>query len=228
MSQSPFFPTFDRLSPSIPIFPLAGVLLLPRGLLPLNIFEPRYIAMVDDALSSDRMIGMVQPTTPDSGAAAPEIYPLGCAGRITSFDETDDGRYLITLTGICRFHAGAELATTRGYRRVESDWSAFRDDMKGCDMEGGGCGLDRARLDAALGVYFRRHGISANWEAIKDTPDERLVTSLAMICPFDPPEKQALLEAPTPADRAELVVSLIEMAVLTPESGPEPGGESRH
>lgn len=223
-SQSPFFPAFDRLSPSIPIFPLAGVLLLPRGLLPLNIFEPRYIAMVDDALSSDRMIGMVQPTASDGGAAALEIYPLGCAGRITSFDETDDGRYLITLTGICRFRAGTELATTRGYRRVESDWSAFQDDMEGCD----GCGLDRARLDAALGAYFRRHGISANWEAIKGTPDERLVTSLAMICPFDPPEKQALLEAPTPADRAAMIVSLIEMAVLTPDPGLDPGGDSRH
>ena len=211
MTTTPFHPRFEELGPTLPVFPLTGVLLLPRGLLPLNIFETRYIAMVDDALSSDRMIGMVQPVDPHCRAHAPEIYRLGCAGRITSFEETDDGRYLITLCGVCRFRIAEELEKTRGYRRVSADWSCFPDDLgEPPDLPV----LDRDRLDRALGAYFERHGISANWQAIAQTPDERLITSLSMICPFEPPEKQALLEAPTLAGRAELLLSLIEMAVL--------------
>lgn len=209
MSSSPFFPRFETLGETIPIFPLTGVLLLPRGLLPLNIFEPRYIAMVDDALKADRMIGMIQPVEPGDTPLAPDVYPVGCAGRITSFDETDDGRYLITLTGICRFRVDGELPTIRGYRRVRADWGGFAGDFDEASIQ-----LDRERLCAALACYFKQHRISANWEAIRSTPDERLITSLSMICPFGALEKQALLEAPTLAERASLMIGLIEMAVM--------------
>ncbi|MGP1397239.1 MAG: LON peptidase substrate-binding domain-containing protein [Inquilinaceae bacterium] len=197
------------------MFPLSGVVLLPGGHLPLNIFEPRYLAMVDDALAADRMIGMIQPLDgvnpgPDDDPPPP-LYEVGGGGRITAFDETDDGRYQITLTGVCRFRVVAEVPTVRGYRRVEADWAAFAEDLKAAET----VTLDRPRLTAALTAYFRKHGISANWEAIKTVPDEQLVTSLSMICPFGPSEKQALLETPTLADRADTMLSLIEMDVHT-------------
>lgn len=218
MDWPPFFPTHDALPATLPIFPLTGVLLLPHGQLPLNIFEPRYIAMIDDALAHERLIGMVQPSGPGS---PPRVYPKGCAGRITSFDETDDGRYLITLTGVCRFDIREEVATLRGYRRVAADWSGYRTDMV---CGGGQSCLDRTRLKSVLMAYFKRQGITANWEAVDNAPDDRLVISLAMICPFDPQEKQALLEAPGPAERADLLVSLIEMAALAnqiPDAPPQ-------
>ncbi len=219
MTWPPFFPSFNDLSQTLPIFPLTGVLLLPRGQLPLNIFEPRYIAMIDDALSSDRLIGMIQPVDATANGAAPEVYSTGCAGRITTFDETDDGRYLITLTGLCRFNLEEEVSTTRGYRRVKTDWSPFRDDMAPAED----ClQVDRDRLRQALSVYFNRQGISANWDAIEGTPDDRLVTSLAMICPFAACEKQALLEAPTPQERAALLLSLIEMAAIDNQGSDTP------
>lgn len=215
MTRSPFIPSRDSLNPTIPIFPLTGALLLPRGYLPLNIFEPRYLAMVDDALSADRMIGMVQPIRPNPPDPQPEIYTTGCGGRITAFEETDDGRYLITLTGVCRFRVAEELSTTRGYRRVQADWQSFL-----CDYEEEGeVHLDRERLIAALAGYFDQQGIRANWDAIKETGNERLITTLAMICPFDPPEKQALLEASSAEARANLMVAMLEMAVVSGKRG---------
>ena len=210
----PFAPHFDELPPSLPIFPLTGALLLPRGVLPLNIFEPRYLAMVDDALSGNRLIGMVQPTDAAAGHSPqgdPPIYRTGCAGRITSFDETEDGRYLITLTGLCRFRVTGESASNGGFRRADVDWSAFAGDYEQSPVA-----LDRRRLTAALRAYFSQHEISADWEAIEETTDERLVTSLSMICPFDPTEKQALLEAPTMDERADMMISLVEMAIHSP------------
>ncbi|HYC03338.1 MAG TPA: LON peptidase substrate-binding domain-containing protein [Azospirillaceae bacterium] len=209
MSRNPFDPTFDQLPPSIPVFPLTGVLLLPRGRLPLNIFEPRYLAMVQDALAADRMIGMVQPTEQERPGHPPRLYGVGCAGRITSFAETEDGRFVLTLTGVARFRTGDEIPTMRGYRRVAPDWSAFRADLE----DAGPAELDRDRLGRALKSYFRQQGIQVEWEAIEKTPDERLVTSLAMICPFEPPEKQALLETPDLAERSKMLLALIEMAV---------------
>ena len=206
--------TVEELSATIPIFPLSGVLLLPRGLLPLNIFEPRYLNMVDDALASHRLIGMVQPVEPCNAVPTPRVYPTGCAGRISSFDETDDGRYLITLTGICRFRLDAELPIDRGYRRVKADWQRFSDDLQ----EQGAAELERDKLLAKLGEYLERHGMAANWDAIKKASDERLITSLAMICPFEACEKQALLEAGTLTERAALLTALIEMAVLSPQA----------
>jgi Lon protease-like protein len=199
----------------VPIFPLAGVLLLPRGKLPLNIFEPRYLAMVEDALSGNRMIGIIQPSDPLSRASVPPVYPIGCAGRITSFSETDDGRCLITLTGVCRFETVRELPIVRGYRRVDVSWERFAADLE----EPGPALFDRARLVEGLRTYFKIPGISANWDAIESTPDERLITSLAMICPFEPSEKQALLECGSLSERASMMIAIIEMSVLDKRGG---------
>ena len=215
MSPNPFDPTFDQLPEIVPIFPLTGVLLLPRGKLPLNVFEPRYLAMTEDALSGNRMIGIIQPSDPLSRASVPPVYPIGCAGRITSFSETDDGRYLITLTGVCRFETARELPIVRGYRRVDVSWERFAADLE----ESGPALFDRARLVEGLKTYFKIQGISANWDAIDSTPDERLVTSLAMICPFEPSEKQALLECGSLSERASMMVAIIEMSVLDKRGG---------
>ncbi|AWJ83796.1 peptidase S16 [Azospirillum sp. TSH58] len=229
MSRNPIDPSTDRLPRQLPIFPLAGVLLLPRGRLPLNIFEPRYLAMVEDALAGDRMIGMVQPTDPACRLREPAVYGTGCAGRITSFAETEDGRYLITLTGVSRFAIMRELEGQRGYRRVAADWDRFSGDLIDPLERGGadGCGLDRARLLAGLKGYFRMQGLSVDWKAIDGTPDERLVTSLAMICPFSASEKQALLETPDLPERAKLLIALVEMAILDGHEG-DGGGALRH
>ncbi len=202
--------TIQDLPRIIPVFPLDGVLLLPRGKLPLNIFEPRYLAMVRDALAAEWIIGMVQPRDDGADQSAPPIYKVGCAGRITSLNETDDGRYLITLTGICRFENEEELPLINGYRRVAANWLPFADDITPAESQT----VDRGRLMPALKRYFKTQQISADWKAIEDAPGDQLVTSLAMVCPFDTPEKQALLEAPGLAERTELMISLLTMAVL--------------
>jgi len=201
------YASVEELPATLPVFPLAGVLLLPRGRLPLNIFEKRYLAMFDDALAGDRIIGMIQPSEPGADAAPP-LYPVGCAGRITQFSETEDGRYMATLAGVARFRIVGELPMLHGYRRVTADWTPYAADLKTQ-----GCSVDRTRLVALLQDYFRKHGLSANWEAIENTPDERLLTSLAMICPFDACEKQALLEADCLADRAKIMMTLLEIAI---------------
>ena len=204
----------------LPIFPLTGVLLLPRGRLPLNIFEPRYLAMTRDALAGERLIGMVQPSDPAASGSNPPVYPTGCAGRITSFSETDDGRFLITLTGTSRFRIREELPMLEGYRRVVPDWHEFARDL-GNEEEPG---FDRERLLRGLKGYFQQHQISADWDSITSVAGERLVTSIAMICPFDPSEKQALLEAADLGTRARLLTTIVEMAVL----GPLTEGGARH
>jgi hypothetical protein len=198
---------------ALPIFPLLGVLLLPRGRLPLNIFEKRYLAMFDDALGGDRLIGMIQPSDARANDPSPALFSVGCAGRITSFSESGDGRYLVALDGVARFKITEELPPHRGYRRVTPDWSPF-----GADLEEGNGGIDRGTVDRhrlieLLQAYFRQQSLSANWDAIGQAPDERLVTSLAMICPFQPPEKQALLEAGCLSERARLMMSLLEIAI---------------
>jgi len=206
----------------LPVFPLTGVLLLPRGRLPLNIFEKRYLAMFDDAIGTDRLIGMIQPSDPGAGDMGPPLYSVGCAGRITSFNETDDGRYLVALDGVARFRIVEELELRRGYRRVVADWSPYAADLGDVDAVEKGGAVDRHRLIELLQAYFRQQQLSANWEAIGQTPDERLVTSLAMICPFEPPEKQALLEAGCLSDRAKLMMSLLEIAIAGHGSGDSP------
>lgn len=208
--MSAFDQTLGDLPESIPVFPLPEVLLLPRGRLPLNIFEPRYLAMVEGALAADRLIGMIQPREPEKRQRRPELYRTGCAGRIVRFEETDDGRFLIVLHGVCRFSIAKELAEQRGYRRMAVDWSAYRGDLSPCsDVR-----LDRERLLASLRGYFDAQGIAADWEAVSAAPDERLVTCLAMICPFGASEKQALLEAADVPTRAEVLTMLVEMAAL--------------
>jgi uncharacterized protein len=218
MSERPGTAT---LCETLPIFPLAGVLLLPRGRLPLNIFEPRYLAMTRDALAGDRLIGMVQPSDPNQPASGnPPVYPTGCAGRITSFSETDDGRCLITLTGLCRFRIREELPLLDGYRRIVPQWDEFARDLR-TPRESG---FDRERLIRGLQAYFDHHQIKAEWDTIRSVPGEQLVTSIAMVCPFEPREKQALLEAPDLEQRAQLLTAIVEMAALNAPSG----GEVRH
>lgn len=221
-----FDPGFDDLPDSLPVFPLTGVLLLPNGRLPLNIFEPRYLAMVQDALGhAQRLIGMIQPTEPESHAGPtgrPALYRTGCAGRITSFQETDDGRFLITLTGVCRFRVTTEVPERRGYRLVTPDWTPFRADLDAA----GAAQLDRPRLLTSLKPYFRTRGIDANWELLETVDEETLVTSLAMICPFDAREKQALLEAATMAERARMLLTLVEMAALGASGGEAPSSSA--
>lgn len=204
------------LPQTLPIFPLGGVILLPGARLPLNIFEPRYLEMTEDALAGDRLIGMVQPSgDARAGEERPEVYGVGCAGRITSFSETDDGRYLITLTGVCRFDIAEEIDSGRAYRRVRPRFDRFLSDMD----EPASPHLDRDRLTRALRGYFQHCGLSADWKAISNAPDEALVTSLSMICPFSGAEKQALLEAADTTARADVMLGLIEMAVFDPDDG---------
>jgi Lon protease-like protein len=212
----------EPLPDILPIFPLTGVLLLPRGQLPLNIFEPRYLAMTRDAMDGERLIGMVQPTDPPIRETNPAVYPTGCAGRITSFSETEDGRFLITLTGVSRFRIREELPLLSGYRRVAADWRDFA-----ADRDADAAGFDRSRLTQGLRHFFIQRQVEANWDAIDKAPGETLVTSIAMMCPFAPSEKQALLEAPTLGERALLLTALIEMTATAPMPDPG-GGVTRH
>ena len=218
MKRGVFDPDFERLPLVLPIFPLTGALLLPGGQLPLNVFEPRYVAMVRDALGGDRLIGMIQPSgmedagtvddrrLRDTGAA--KVYDTGCTGRITAFSETEDGRYLITLTGLIRFDVGKELPELNGYRRIVPDFSRFRRDLESDLAE-----IDRQGFLKTLDGYMEAAGIEGDWSAIEDAETESLVTSLAMLCPFGPPEKQALLEAMTLPERVETMTAIMEMAM---------------
>lgn len=195
----------EELPETLAIFPLSGVLLLPKGRLPLNIFEPRYLAMVDDVMSAGRMIGMIQPR----GEDPQDIFKTGCAGKITEFTETEDGRYQITLTGVCRFDIENELPQKSGYRRVKPVWSTYKKDLQ----EPGSPGLDKERLKNLLKKYFSQQDMTCDWDAVEGTPDGKLITCLAMICPFEPGEKQALLEAQCGRTRAEMFMTMLEMAV---------------
>lgn len=207
--MSAFHPAFDALPSEIPLFPLAGALMLPGGRLPLNIFEPRYLAMAEDALAGGRFLGMVQP---DPGLARTEdgsqTYRIGCLGRLTSFAETEDGRFLITLTGIIRFRIMEEGKPRRGYRRARVEYGDYAPDLM---LDGPAPQIDRTALLAALRVYFKARGIEANWDAVDETEDAMLVTTLCMLCPFDVREKQALLESRCTATRAEMLVALMQM-----------------
>ena len=199
------------------IFPLPGALLLPRGRMPLILFEPRYLNMGLDALGNRRTIGMVQTKGPEAHPVPDDapVYGIGCAGRITQFSETDDGRLLITLTGVSRFRIIRELEGQRGYRRVQADFDGFEDDQK----EGDFALPDRSRLLDALRAYFHVKELEADWEAIIKADDELLITSLAMMCPLAAEEKQALLESNDFGERAELLTGLLEMAALESEDG---------
>jgi uncharacterized protein len=195
------------LPETIPVFPLGGALLFPRGQLPLNIFEPRYLNMVDDALAGNRLIGMIQP----DGTGDPEkpgLSRVGCVGKLTAFAETDDGRYLITLTGICRFGVAREYAVKTPYRQVTANWADFADDLK---PQRSFEGFDREPLMSALRDYLERNNLNADWSSIDEAQAEQLVNALAALSPFMPIEKQALLEAPTVQARSNVLIALMEM-----------------
>jgi uncharacterized protein len=194
----------------IPVFPLPGALLLPRGQMPLNIFEPRYLAMVDDAFRSGlRLIGMIQPDTAHPGPPdKPHLYNVGCVGRITQLAETGDGRYLIQLTGISRFRVAQELPATTLYRQCRVSYEPFADDFiarKGEEE------VDRPALLEALSAFLKANKLKADWEGIENAPNEALVNALAMMSPYGPAEKQALLEAPNLKTRAEILVAVTEI-----------------
>ena len=209
------FTDIAELPEQLAIFPLPGVLLLPGGHLPLNIFEPRYLAMIDDAFSTSRLIGMIQPTNPADQAHQPEVYPTGCAGRLMTYKETDDGRYLITLRGVCRFSIREELSPIRLFRQVVPAWDRFAEDLDEPDDNE----VDRERLLKLLKPYFELHGINGDWEILEDISAGTLVTSLAMMCPLEPRDKQALLEIETLTERSRMLGTLIEMAVMQKSPG---------
>jgi Lon protease-like protein len=194
----------------IPVFPLPSALLLPRGKMPLNIFEPRYLAMVDDALrDGHRLIGMIQPDVHQSGSAnKPPLYRIGCAGRITQLAESGDGRYLLELTGVARFRIEAELKALTLYRQCRVTFAPFADDFiarKGEDA------VNREALVAALRGFLKANNLKADWDGIENAPNEALVNALAMMSPYGPAEKQALLEAPDLKTRAEILVAVTEI-----------------
>lgn len=195
---------------TIPVFPLPGALLLPRGRLPLHIFEPRYLAMLDDVLKTPtRLLGMIQPYAQPGKDDA--LHSIGCAGRVTAFSETEDGRYMITLSGVSRFRVRQEVEGFTPYRRCDVDWSGFEGDMGGPEAD---CAFDRAAFMDILGRYFEEQGLSTDWENLKGAETELLVNSLSMLLPLEPEDKQALLEAPSLTTRRETLVTLIEYALL--------------
>jgi uncharacterized protein len=202
----------DDLPEVIPIFPLPGVLLLPRSQLPLHIFEPRYRRMTADAMSGQRLIGMIQPNPPEAGNddEQPPVYLTGCLGLIETCKETEDHRYYLTLKGVCRFKVDEELPLLRGYRRVVANYANYRHDLTAPR----GSTLDRERLMLALQAYLKIHGLSADWDTVKGAADEPLVNGLAMACPFGPGEKQALLECADIVERGRVLIALCEMGAL--------------
>jgi len=202
----------SSLPETLPVFPMAGVVLLPHARLPLTIYEPRYIAMIDDALGRGRLVGVVQPTADRENSP---LYSVGCAGRITSFNETDDGHMMIILTGVCRFRVDKEPHASRLYRTVVPDWQPYLTDLGENDP----AHIDRDRMLGLLQSYFSRNSISVEWSVVKNAPDAVLLPTVIMICPFEPNEKQALLEAKSFAEQAQMLMTLLEMAAAQQSVG---------
>jgi Lon protease-like protein len=206
----------------IPVFPLPGALLLPRGQMPLNIFEPRYLAMVDDALrDGHRMIGMIQPDVAHSrkDADKPALFHVGCVGRITQLAESGDGRYILELTGIARFKVIEELEVLTAYRQCKVDFFAFTDDFtarKGEDA------VNREALLVALAEFLKANNLKVDWEGVESAPNEALVNALAMMSPYGPAEKQAMLEAPDLKTRAEILIAVTEMDLAKKRTSGDP------
>lgn len=198
--------------PLIPVFPLSGALLLPHARLPLHIFEPRYVALVEDALAAGRLFGMIQPDrSRPAGAAGPALYGVGCLGRIQSFSETEDGRFFITLLGLSRFAVCEEVEGRRGYRRLRVDYAPFGADA--APLLERRPGLRRRRLEELAAALFARHRLALDAEGMAGLGDDLLVIVLAQTLPLSPPEKQALLEAPDMKARAEALEALLEIAL---------------
>ncbi|MCL4187791.1 MAG: LON peptidase substrate-binding domain-containing protein [Rhodobacteraceae bacterium] len=202
------------LPETIALFPLPGALLLPRARLPLHIFEPRYLAMLDDTMKTrHRLIGMIQPREMPRDVPAPaerRMHAIGCAGRLTAFSETEDGRYMITLTGISRFRFQREVPGFTPYLRADISWSGFERDLGNAESDPG---FRRDPFLDLLGRYFAAQGLSTDWSSLRQAEEELLINSLSMLCPFAPEDKQALLEAPSLPTRRETLVTLIEFAL---------------
>ncbi|MBI3675120.1 MAG: LON peptidase substrate-binding domain-containing protein [Proteobacteria bacterium] len=209
------YTSIDELPRTLVLFPLPGVLLLPRGQLPLNVYEPRYLSMVDSAMSGSRIIGMIQPTESDEKTLKPALSEVGCTGRVTGYQETDDGRYLLTLTGVCRFRVLRELDVETQFRAVVPDYSEFASDL----VTVSDTQFPRDRLIGALKEYITHRDLKADWRSVMGAPAETLVNALAMLCPFEPAEKQALLEAPGWDERVHTLIALLEMAGVAPPGG---------
>ena len=204
----------DELPDTLPIFPLSGTLLLPRGELPLNVFEPRYLRMIDDALRTHRVIGMVQPELEDESGMPPSLYGCGCAGRITAFGESGDGRYLLTLTGIARYQIVDELAADTPYRQCRVSFGPFARDF----VEGEGEDeVDRAAVLKTLRDFAEAHSLKVDWRGIETASNDSLVNALSMMSPFGPREKQALLEAVDLKSRADVLVAITEIEMARRE-----------
>jgi len=198
------------LPDTIPLFPLPGALLLPRGRLPLHIFEPRYLAMLEDCMKTrERVIGMIQPRAVPGGEGA-RLHSIGCAGRLTAFSETEDGRYMITLTGMSRFRLISEIEGFSPYRRARVSWEGFSRDMGPAETDPG---LEREGFLDLLGRYFSAVDLSSDWSSLRGAEDELLINALSMLCPFAPEERQALLEAPSLSTRRETLVTLMEFVL---------------
>jgi Lon protease-like protein len=207
----------------IPVFPLPGALLLPRGQMPLNIFEPRYLAMVDDSLrDGHRLIGMIQPDPAHPGPSEkPNLFRIGCVGRITQLAETGDGRYLIQLTGIARFRVVEELAVATAYRQCRVNYMPFADDFiarKGEEQ------VNRQAVLDALAAFLKANNLKTDWAGIESAPNEALVNALAMMSPYGVAEKQAMLEAPDLKTRAEILIAVTEIELAKKAAGS--GGET--
>jgi Lon protease-like protein len=220
MSMNAVYRSPADLADVIPVFPLPGALLLPRGQMPLNIFEPRYVAMVDDALrAGHRLIGMIQPDASHAETAdKPRLYKIGCVGRITQIAETGDGRYLLQLTGVVRFRIAEELDVPTLYRQCRVTYEPFVDDLvarKGEDE------VNREGLLHALSEFLRANDLKADWDGIKNAPNEALVNALAMMSPYGTAEKQALLEAPDLKTRAEILIAVTEIELAKKTTGGE-------
>ena len=197
------------LPDEIPVFPLPGALLLPRARLPLHLFEPRYLQMFEDTLkTSGRLIGMVQPHDGPGGKS--QLHTIGCAGRVTQFSETEDGRYMITLSGISRYRVLEEISGFAPYRKARVSWSGFERDLGFAEKD---AAFDRDRFMGLLKKYFTDQDLKTDWDSLKEAEDELLINSLSMLCPFEPEEKQPLLEAPSLHPRRETLVTLIEFAL---------------
>ncbi|MEA2950626.1 MAG: uncharacterized protein QOJ96_146 [Alphaproteobacteria bacterium] len=220
MPMNPVYRGPADLPEVIPVFPLPGALLLPRGQLPLNIFEPRYLAMIDDSLrDGHRLIGMIQPDATHPGSAdKPNLYKVGCVGRITQIAETGDGRYVLQLTGMARFRIEEELTVSTDYRQCRVTYQPYRDDFTARKGEEA---VDRARLLEALSAFLKVNDLKADWEGIEKAPNEALVNALSMMSPYGPAEKQALLEAPDLKTRAEILVALTEMELAKTDASDE-------
>jgi uncharacterized protein len=197
-----------ELPETLPVFPLPGAVLLPRGELPLNIFEPRYVAMIDAAIAGDRLVGMIQPLPDGDGAAGPKLFQVGCAGRLTRFSETGDGRYLVTLTGVVRFRIGDEIVAPTPYRAFRVDYRGFDADL----LPGAGeNAVDRESMVSMLRTFAESSKLEIDWASIDAAPTETLVNALAMMSPFGANEKQALVEAIDLKTRAETLVALARL-----------------